>query len=45
MDPTRAVPTFVATLNSMKQRLASPEVWAILREHLGDGEEALRSRG
>ena len=43
-DPTRAVPTFVATLNSMKQRLASPEVWAILREHLGDGEDALRAR-
>lgn len=38
MDPTRAVPTFVATLNSMKTRLASPEVWAILRDHLGDGE-------
>ncbi|MEX1280903.1 MAG: patatin-like phospholipase family protein [Acidimicrobiia bacterium] len=44
MDPTRAVPTFVATLNSMKQRLASPEVWAILREHLGRGEDALRAR-
>lgn len=37
MDPTRAVPTFVATLNSMKTRLASPEVWALLRHHLGDG--------
>ena len=37
MDPTRAVPTFVATLNSMRSRLASPEVWAILSHHLGDG--------
>jgi NTE family protein len=38
MDPSRAVPTFVAALNSMKTRLASPEVWAVLRDHLGDGE-------
>jgi NTE family protein len=34
MDPARAVPTFIATLASMRTRLASAETWAILRKHL-----------
>ncbi len=34
MDPARAVPTFIATLASMRSRLASAETWAVLRKHL-----------
>ena len=34
MDPARAVPTFIATLASMRTRLASRDTWAILRKHL-----------
>ena len=34
MDPARAVPTFVATLASMRTRLASADTWAVLRKHL-----------
>lgn len=34
MDPSRAVPTFVRTLASLRSRLARPEVWHVLERHL-----------
>ena len=34
MDAGRAVPTFMRTLISMKRKLAQPEVWSILSDHL-----------
>lgn len=34
MDAGRAVPTFMRTLISMKRKLAEPEVWAVLSDHL-----------
>jgi NTE family protein len=34
MDPSRAVPTFVRTLASLRSRLARPEVWSVLERHL-----------
>lgn len=39
MDPSRAVPTFVAALDSMRTRLASSDIWGVLREYLGDGTD------
>ncbi len=34
MDPAAAVPTFVRTLASLRNKLAKPEVWSILDRHL-----------
>ncbi|REK17478.1 MAG: hypothetical protein DWQ40_09355 [Actinobacteria bacterium] len=34
MDASRAVPTFMRTLISMKRKLAHPEVWSVLSHHL-----------
>jgi predicted acylesterase/phospholipase RssA len=34
MDAGRAVPTFMRTLISMKRKLAQPEVWSLLSDHL-----------
>ena len=34
MDPVAAVPTFVRTLASLRNKLAKPEVWSILDRHL-----------
>lgn len=35
MDPGKAVPTFMRTLISMKRKLAQPETWTTLSNHLG----------
>lgn len=34
MEPAAAVPTFVRTLASMRNKLAKPEVWTVLNRHL-----------
>lgn len=34
MDAARAVPTFMRTLISMKRKLAQPEIWSLLSDHL-----------
>lgn len=34
MEPAAAVPTFVRTLASMRNKLAKPEVWTVLDRHL-----------
>jgi hypothetical protein len=34
MDAGRAVSTFMRTLISMKRKLAQPEVWSVLSDHL-----------
>jgi NTE family protein len=34
MDPVAAVPTFVRTLASLRNKLARPEIWSVLDHHL-----------
>jgi hypothetical protein len=34
MDPVGAVPTFVRTLASLRNKLAKPDVWSLLDRHL-----------
>lgn len=34
MDASRAVPTFIATMDSMSAKLASPETWSVINRHL-----------
>ena len=34
MDPAAAVPTFVRTLASLRNKLAKPEIWSVLDHHL-----------
>ncbi len=34
MDPIGAVPTFVRTLASLRNKLAKPEIWSVLDHHL-----------
>jgi hypothetical protein len=34
MDPAAAVPTFVRTLASLRNKLARPEIWSVLDNHL-----------
>ena len=38
MDPKSAVPTFVKTLDGMRNELGRPEVWSKLVHHLYDGD-------
>ena len=35
MDPDLAVPAFIRTLIAMKRQLARPDIWSVLKRHLG----------
>lgn len=43
MDAGRAVPTFMRTLISMKRKLAQPEVWSLLSDHLETAVHRIRA--
>jgi predicted acylesterase/phospholipase RssA len=43
MDASKAVPTFMRTLISMKRKLAEPEIWSVLSDHINGPSHARRS--